>query len=252
MATQEFYIRNESDTEARGPFNLEQLTSLADNGQVTVETLFYDATTEEWKPISTDIDVKAALFPEKKTLKMRAKTEIRSLNQESSDSRPPITVGDILAAAEGRTGDTAAKIDPAFAMVRAAAIGLWGSVGILILAALAEILPSIDFLMAFNPAKLLEHPLVILGLVDVIMVVLLGLGSVSIYPFVRFRAALGLGFLGFLFFTQGMTLQFLAVLAGSLGLFLCTISVRLPVVLVSALIGLAGMGGVAYRLIISE
>jgi len=40
MATQEFYVRNESETEARGPFNLEQLLSLAENGQVTAETLY--------------------------------------------------------------------------------------------------------------------------------------------------------------------------------------------------------------------
>ena len=35
MATEEIYIRSEAETEARGPFNLEQLVSLADNGQVT-------------------------------------------------------------------------------------------------------------------------------------------------------------------------------------------------------------------------
>ena len=35
MAMQEIYLRNATDTEARGPFNLEQVTSLADAGQVT-------------------------------------------------------------------------------------------------------------------------------------------------------------------------------------------------------------------------
>mgnify|MGYP000237450192 CR=1 FL=1 len=34
MAMQEIYIRNATDTEARGPYNQEQLTSLADAGQV--------------------------------------------------------------------------------------------------------------------------------------------------------------------------------------------------------------------------
>ena len=42
MVPQEIYIRNASDTEARGPFNLEQLTSLAENEQVTRETVFYN------------------------------------------------------------------------------------------------------------------------------------------------------------------------------------------------------------------
>ena len=32
--TQEFYIREASENEARGPFNMEQLVSLAETGQV--------------------------------------------------------------------------------------------------------------------------------------------------------------------------------------------------------------------------
>ena len=39
MAIEEIYIRNETETEARGPFNLEQLVTLAENGQVTAENL---------------------------------------------------------------------------------------------------------------------------------------------------------------------------------------------------------------------
>lgn len=40
MVPQEFYIRNESENEARGPFNLDQVTSLTEAGQVTAETLY--------------------------------------------------------------------------------------------------------------------------------------------------------------------------------------------------------------------
>jgi len=54
MAMEEIYIRSESETEARGPFNLEQLVSLADTGQVTAETLFYDANTEQWSAIGSN------------------------------------------------------------------------------------------------------------------------------------------------------------------------------------------------------
>ena len=102
MATQEFYIREGSETEARGPFNLEQLVSLADAGQVTVETLYYDAGTEQWVAVGTSTEIKAAIFPEKKKLSMKAK-EIVSLNKPKTDDQAPITVDDILAAAEGRT-----------------------------------------------------------------------------------------------------------------------------------------------------
>lgn len=250
MATQEFYVRNESETEARGPFNLEQLTSLAENGQVTIDTLFYDAATEQWVAISSNDNLRNTLFPEKKKLKIRTETKTETLNTATSDSTPPITVDDMLAAAEGRTSDTKDKKDPAIAMARAAALGCWSCVLILVVAAAAELLPAIDFLTAFDVSKLLDHPLVILGAVDVVFAVLLALGMVSMYPVVRFRAALGLGFLGFIFFTQGLSLPLLAVLAGSVGLYLCTVTVSLPLVAVTALAGLAGMAGVAYQLIV--
>ena len=251
MANQEFYVRNESETEARGPFNMEQLSSLADNGQVLGDTLFYDASTEQWAAISSNSELMSALFPEKKKLKMKVKVKLQSLNPEETDSRPPITLSDMLAAAEGRTDDTKNRIDPSIAMARAAAIGLWSCAIIFIIASLGELLPSIYFLMKFDLGKLMDHPLIILGGVDAIFAIILMLGMASMYPLVRFRAALGLGFFGFLFFTQGLSMPLMAIIGGSLGLYLCTVSVSLPLVLISSLIGLAGMAGVAYQLIIA-
>lgn len=246
MATQEFYIRNESETEARGPFNLEQLSSLLDSGQITTATLFYDAATEQWATIESNAEIKAVLFPEKKRLKVKAKENLATLNT-ATDSRPPITVDEMLAAAEGRTDDTKDRKDPALAMARAAAIGMYGAMAMLFIAAAGELLPSIDFLMAFNLEQLPAHPLVLLGVLDLALALLLGLGMVNIYPFVRFRAALGLGFLGFIFFTQGQGLPLLAVLAGSAGLYLSTVSVSLLPVILAAAIGLLGMLAVTHH-----
>lgn len=249
MVTQEFYVRNESETEARGPFNLEQLSSLAENGQVTAETLYYDATTEQWTAISGNAELKAALFPEKKKLQMRTRNTAPTMDSAASDSAPPITVQEMLAAAEGRTADTKDRKDPAIAMARAAGIGCWCGVVMLIISAAAELLPSIDFLMKFDVGQLLAHPLVIFGVIDVALAVMLALGVVTVYPLVRFRAAVGLGFLGFYFFTQGQTLPALAVLAGSAGLYLSTICVSMTTVLVVSAVGIAGMLGVAWHLI---
>lgn len=249
MATQEFYVRNESETEARGPFNLEQLTSLVENGQVSAETLYYDAATEQWTTISANAELKTALFPEKKKLQMRTRNQAPTMDKVATDSRPPITVDEMLAAAEGRTDATKERKDPTIAMARAAGIGCWCGVLMLVLSAAAGLLPSIDFLMKFNPAELIAHPLVIFGVIDVILAVLLALGMVTAYPLVRFRAAVGLGFLGLYFFTQGQTLPMLAILAGSVGLYFSTICVSLFTVVVFAAVGLAGMAGVAWHLI---
>src|SRR5512132_2768686 len=103
MATQELYIRNATETEARGPFNTQQVADLAEAGQVTADTLIYDATTEQWVAINANPELMAVIFPEKKKLALKAK-EIKTLNKPDEHAKP-ITVNDMLDAAEGKTED---------------------------------------------------------------------------------------------------------------------------------------------------
>jgi hypothetical protein len=248
MATQEFYIRNESDTEARGPFTLEQLSSLTESGQLTPATLYYEANTEQWTAIEANAELKATLFPEKKKLSIRTKQNLETLNKES-EGAAPITVGDMLAAAEGRTADTKDKQDPAEAMARAAAIGRFAAIAALVVASAGEMLPSAKAIMAMDTAALMESPLVFLGVLDLFLAVVLGLGVVSLYPFIRFRAALGLGFLGFIFWTHGQSLPFLALLAGSTGLYLCTVFVTFLPVIFAAALAVGGFALVSWHLL---
>lgn len=247
MATQEFYIRNETDTEARGPFTVEQLTSLIDSGQLTPATLYYDAGVEQWTPIESNAELKATLFPEKKKLSIRPKQKLDTLNKEV-EGAAPITVNDMLAAAEGRTADTKDKKDPAEAMARAAGIARWCAVLTLILAAAGGVLPHTDAVLAFDPAKIIAQPLILLGALDLLLAAMLALGVVSIYPFVRFRAALGLGFLGFIFWTHGQATPFLALAAGCIGLYCSTIFLSYLTVAIAALLGLGGFAYVGWTL----
>ena len=244
MPTQEIYIRNATETEARGPFTAKQVADLADAGQVTAETLVYDATAEQWVTLSSNSELMATVFPEKKRLSLKNK-EISTLNKPVEAARP-ITVDDMLAAAEGRTEDTRGKSNPEIAMARAARIGMFGALISLVLAAAAEILPSTDTLVAMTPAKLLANPFVALGVIDVALAVLLALGMVSLYPFFRFRAALGLGLMGLMFYAQGQGTLLLAVAVGSAGLYLCTIVVSLIPAVVAFLAAVGGMGYLAF------
>jgi len=248
MATQEFYIRNESDTEARGPFNLEQLKSLIDSDQVTLATLYFDPATEQWKTVESDAELKTALFPEKRKLTVRAPVPGEVLNKKKA-AAAPITVGDILAAAEGKTSDTKGKKDPVEAMARAAGIGRWAAILALLLAAAGEMVPSADIIAAMDFSKIGAHPLVILGALDLCLAVLLGLGVVSMYPFVRFRAALGFGFVGFLFWTHGQQTDVALLAAGCAGLYFCTALVNLLGVVFFALLGIGGFGLLAWQLL---
>lgn len=247
MATQELYIRNETDTEARGPFTAQQIADLGEAGQVTPQTLIYDATTEQWVALSTNPELLALVFPEKKKLSLKAK-EIKTLNKPDDQSKP-ITVNDMLDAAEGRTDDTKGKSDPAVDMMRAAKVGMIGAIVTLVAAAAAEILPGTDALISMDGAKLLAQPLVLLGALDVLLAVLLGLGMTTLYPVVRFRAALGLGLMGFMFFAQGMPTALLGVAIGSAGLYLCTVFVHMIPAIVAAAAGVGGMGLLAWQMI---
>lgn len=245
MATQEIYIRNATETEARGPFSAQQVSDLADAGQVTAETLIYDAVAEQWVVLKSNPELMAAVFPEKKKLTLKAK-DIKTLNQPTESARA-ITVDDMLAAAEGRTEDTSGKSDPQIAMARAAKLGMWGALATLVAAAAAEILPGTDALMSMDSAKLLAQPLVILGVVDLALAVLLGLGMTNLYPFVRFRAALGFGLMGFMYYVQGESVPLLAAAAGSIGLYLCTVFVSMIPALLAVLAGIGGMGLLAWH-----
>jgi hypothetical protein len=211
---------------------------------VTPETYFYDATSEQWLQIGTHEQLKSALWPEKRKMGFKQK-EFKTINEEKTDSTPAITVQEFLAAAEGKTDETKGKKDKSEQMMHAAAWGTRSSAIISVLSAVALILPSIDLLMAMDFVKLADKPFVYLGLVDAVIGLLLFLGVITIYPFVRFRAVFGLGFLGFLFMTQGQLTPMIAVAAGSTGLYFCTIFLSYIPLAVSALVGLGGMAMLA-------
>lgn len=244
MAMQEIYIRNATETEARGPFTAQQVADLAEAGQVTQETLIYDASSEQWVELKANAELLAIVFPEKKKLVLKAK-EIKTLNKPD-DTAKPISVNDMLAAAEGRTDETSDKRNPEIAMARAAKIGMYGALVALLLAAAGEALPAVDALTSMDPEKLLAQPLAILGVIDLFLAVLLGLGMVTIYPLVRFRAALGLGMIGFMFFAQDLPMPLIQVVVGSVGLYLCTVVVSVIPAIIGAVMGIGGMGTLAW------
>jgi len=247
MATQEYYIREASENEARGPFNIEQLVSLAETGQVTVETLWYDAAIEDWTAIGATEDLKSTLFPEKRKLRMKVKDAAAPARR--SDLLPPITVEEMLAGAEGRTPETRGKISPLLMQAHAARIGMWAAVLCLVLASAGELLPAADAIQAMDVNKLVYQPLVLLGAFDLFLAIMLGLGVTAFYPVVRFRASLGLGLFGFVYYTQGQDMQLIAAIGGCAGLYMETVCINVFPVIVVSLLGIAGMAGTSYYLL---
>jgi len=239
----DYYVRGLNDAEARGPFTVDQLASLAEAGQVTAETYYYDITTEQWLTLGSNAELKAKIWPEKKKLTFKDK-EFKAVNQ-TTDSAAPITVQQFLDAAEGKTEDTKGKKDKSLDLMKAAMWGTKGAAAIMFVSAIVLILPGLDALTAMDFGKLLDKPLVFLGAIDLLMGLLLLLGVISLYPFVRFRAVFGLGFLGFLLWTQGNPLAIAALAAGSAGLYFSTIFLNYIPLGVALLLGVGGMGALA-------
>jgi len=84
---------------------------------------------------------------------------------------------------------------------RSAQIGMYAGALIFLVSAAAFILPHIDLVMNLDYPKIIRHPLIFLGVVDLLCAILLVLGWRDL-PFHPFRAAFGLGFLGLLFWLQ--------------------------------------------------
>jgi len=248
MSTQEIYIRGINDTEARGPFTLEQLVSLGETGGIDGETLYYDTTTEQWATFSSSEEMMNLVFPPKKKLSVKPKENVRTTGAEKEE-QAPITIEQMLAAAEGRTEDTEDKRAQIVAQEVSAKIGLYSGTAILLVSAAALLVPHADIIAQLDYAKVLKEPLVLLGAVDLFCAIMLGLGVAAAYPFIRFRAALGVGFLGLLFWLQGQPGLACAAIAGSVGMYFCTVFLSYLPVITAAVLGLAGMGFMAWRLL---
>lgn len=229
LSTQEFYIRQADETEARGPFTLEQLTSLAENGKADSDTLYYDAAAEAWLTIHTNPALLEVVFPARKSLRGKARTSPVNITWEKERSL----------AAKGRAEET---------RPRAAGIGLNAAMAILFISAAAYLLPLINVVRTANGRAILPAPFALLGLLNLGLGVCLARGAVAVYPWVRFAALLGLGFAGSLFALENQFYPLTLTAAAAIGLYISTFVPHLAAVLAAAALGLAGACGLAYYL----
>jgi hypothetical protein len=249
MATQEFYIRASNETDARGPFTLEQLSSLVDAGQVTPETLYYDTLSEQWVPIEADPEVKAALFPEKRRLKIKTR-DVRRTTSAGDRTAAPITVDDMLAAADNRVEGANAKTTLRTQLL-VARIGLWSTVIMLITSAVTLTFspPAILHLGTLDLTKLFSHPFAILGVCDLLLALFLCLQMVSVYPLVRFRALMGIGFFGVIFWSYADPVPIAWVTLASAGMYFSTIFISAFRLAGALLVGFSGSAAFALYML---
>ena len=208
----EYYIRTPEQDESRGPFNINKLLTLAEAGQVTENSLYYDEENEEWVPIALNEELKAQVFPKSESLKLHVGEDDQDkVSDEDSKEESGLNVQDMLKAAEADTEETRHLKRSQKSFERAVA-----------LASLT------------------------LGLMMLLSAVLLLLSVTEIYPLIRGRSMLGLGFGVYLGWALGDPLLMLAFGLGCAGVFLATLAQRLSVMLLAIVMGVGGNGALAF------
>ncbi|MFZ9747878.1 MAG: DUF4339 domain-containing protein, partial [Opitutaceae bacterium] len=224
MSAQELYLRPANATEARGPFPPEQLADLARAGEVTPETLVYDTTREGWVALTERPDLLALAFPPRQRLTLKPRpapaeavppvgAATPAETPAAAPARPAVTeIAEILAESSRTAAAEATRL------VRGATLGRRGALAGLLLAAGAGLAPLAGAPLASPPlAAVLAHPGLLLVPVDVVLAALLATGATGPYPFLRFRAAFGLGYAGLLLQQAGAGAAGGAMAAGAAG-----------------------------------
>ena len=249
----EYYIRTSEQEESRGPFNLSKLQTLADAGQVTKNTLYFDEATESWTPVAQNKELVTKIFPKVEGLKLRSdKGEAVEGSPMDSEKEAggSVKVEDMLKAAKGDTKEhrqirRSQQLFEKAVEVAPLALGI-----MLLFSAISFLLPHNSVIQETLGEKvytgLLNYPFLLVGAFDILMAILLLLSVTDIYPLIRGRSMLGLGFGMYLGWALGDPLLMLAFGLGGAGAFLATIATNFSVMFIAIIIGIGGNGALAY------
>ncbi|CAA6680139.1 MULTISPECIES: DUF4339 domain-containing protein [unclassified Lentimonas] len=254
----DYYIRTPDREESRGPFDASQLLTLAEAGQITVNTLHYDETKEEWIPIALNEQLKADVFPDREKLSLKVSETKKPETQENDESQEKegLNVTDMLAAAERDTDETRHLKKKEESLHKAAALSTT-SIGImLLLSAIALLSPHFAVINAAiseeRAGSIFNYPFIAIGLFDFIMAAFLFLAVTEIYPLLRARAMLTLGFGVYVGWSIGDPIIMLAAGAAGVGIFYATIAQRYSTMIIVSILGIGGNAALAYLSIIGH
>ena len=249
----DYYIRTPEQDESRGPFDVSKLLTLAEAGQITPNTLYYDEDKEEWIPLALNEELKAQVFPERERLELKIQKE--GEEQEDAAERAKadpggLNVESMLVAAEGDTEEKRKLTRQKKSFERAATISAIGLGFMMIFSALFMILPLITIIQGAISeqqfSNIFNYPTILIGAFDLIMGVLLLLSVTEVFPLLRGRAMLGLGFGVYVGWAIGDPILLGVSAAAGVGIFLATIAQSLHNMIIAFILGIGGNGYLAY------
>ena len=260
---EEYYIRQPETDNVRGPFTLTKLAGMAESDQIDLNTLINDRDEGEWLEIGSREELKQIIFPEKKKLSLKIKSDedLNLLNvDEEEDEEETIEVVDMLAAAEGDTEETKHIKNKVVWQGKAATLALPFMGVILILSSIAYIYPSIDIVQTVidegNYMLILHKPLILVGALDLFFAISLFLSVTEIYPILRLRAMFGLGYFGFLHWAtwqmgdQISLYLMISSIGVSMAIFICTLTLNFILMISFAVLGILSVGSYLYLTVV--
>lgn len=258
--SEEYYIRGPEEETASGPFSLDALITLAEAGKVTPEHYYFDPKMESWALIRSNEPLFKQIYPEKKqlTLKRRTEEEILIAAEGGDNDNPAVKVEEMLAAAEGHTKETKHVRTKKLWEERTAAISVPLIGTMLLVSALSVLYPSWSIIQGIlNETEgaylaLFQKPVVLLGALDLLMGAFLLLNATEIFPMIRFRAMLGAGFFAVLYAASWLNGDPVAIwlcissLGFGIGLFISTLTLNFNLMILSAIAGFGGLAGIIW------
>jgi len=248
------YIRTPDHDSSRGPFDIAKLQTLAEAGQIDLNTLYYDEEQQEWIPIAIKQTLRAAVFPQRKKLKLKTRAPKVALEDNSASSgllgEPAgrsTSIKDLLNAAASnaeqrsqlqKSSRRGSRMSPL-----TLAIMMFGSATTFCAPHLTQIK---NIFKDQNYATLLNHPLLLLGLIDALLAILLLFAVTEIYPIIRSRAMLLLSSGCYLGWAMSDPHLIGLSLAAGLAMFLLTVSRNFTCSLIVSIIGCVSSGYLAY------
>lgn len=257
---EEFYIRAPDEETARGPYDHDQLSTLAEAGKINPDFFYFDEKMESWVRIKANEALHARIYPQKKRLVLRRKAEDEDEEEglATEDGDASVEVEKLLAAAEGKTEETRHIRVAAAWRERTAALVTPVLALILLVSAVSVLYPGWNILQPILEEEegawlgLFRQPVLFLGLLDLLLAVLLFLNATEIFPLIRFRVMIGAGFFGFLYAAQfangdprGLWMSLASLLFAG-GVLTCTLTLRFGYFLAAAIVGATGVGGLFF------
>lgn len=97
-----------------------------------------------------------------------------------------------------------------------------------------------------EPQLVVEQPTVILALIDLILAISIGLAATEVYPVLRVRSIIAMGFFGIIFYSFENWPLFWATIAVGLGMYILTLSARFWLSLIASTLALGGAALFAF------